>query len=69
MADIASFAKTGNIEMRKGRSKVLLGQYAYGEFRIKEQYRLDIKAQKRIAECASIVTAYGRPEPPIVYYV
>ena len=43
-----SFANTGNIEIRRGGQRVLVGQYAEGEFRIKKEFQSDGPAQNRI---------------------
>src|ERR1039457_5495651 len=34
-----SFASTGNIEIQRGGQRVLVGQYAFGEFRIKREFQ------------------------------
>jgi hypothetical protein len=61
-----SFANTGNIEIRRGGQRVLVGQYAEGEFRIKKEFQSDGPAQNRIQTCLETVARYGKPAPRIV---
>jgi hypothetical protein len=61
-----SFANTGNIEILRGGQRVLVGQYAEGEFRIKKEFQSDGPAQNRIQTCLEAVARYGKPAPRIV---
>ena len=61
-----SFENTGNIEIRRRAQRVLVGQYADGEFRIKREYQSDGPAQNRIQACLEIVSRYGKPTPRVV---
>jgi hypothetical protein len=62
-----SFANTGNIEIRRGGQRVLVGQYAFGEFRIKKELQSDGPARNRIQVCLEIVARYTQPAPHIVF--
>ena len=66
MASKFSFANTGNIEIRSGCQRVLVGQYANGEFRIKKEFQSDGPAQNRIQVCLETVARYGKPAPRVV---
>ena len=66
MASQHSFSKTGTIEIRRGGQRVLVGQYADGEFRIKREFESDGPAQNRIQTCLETVARYGKPAPRIV---
>jgi hypothetical protein len=66
MASKFSFANTGNIEIRRGGQRVLIGQYANGEFRIKKEFQSDGPAQNRIQVCLETVARYGKPAPRVV---
>ena len=61
-----SFASTGNIEIQRGGQRVLVGQYAFGEFRIKRKFQSDGPAQNRIQVCLETVARYGKPAPSVV---
>jgi hypothetical protein len=66
MASKFSFANTGNIEICRGGQRVLVGQYANGEFRIKKEFQSDGPAQNRIQVCLETVARYGKPAPRVV---
>ena len=66
MTSTFSFANTGNIEIRRGGQRVLVGQYADGEFRIKKEFKSDGPAQNRIQVCFETVARYSKPAPHIV---
>jgi len=61
-----SFANTGNIEIRRGGQRVLVGQYTDGEFRIKREFQSDGPAQNRIQVCLETVARHGKPTPRVV---
>ena len=66
MASQHSFANTGNIEIRRGGQRVLIGQYTDGEFRIKREFQSDGPAQNRIQVCLETVARHGKPTPRVV---